>query len=159
MLPSLWNRGTVMPIERLFEISREMDRLFENGGRFSGNGDTSWVPPMDVIETADEVLCQLEVPGLSRDNIDIRVENNLLTIAGEKTYEQRQDEKESGYRHSERRYGRFERSFTLPRTIDADRVKARYDNGVLTLSLPKAEQSKPRKITIEGPGTTRQIEK
>ena len=159
MLPSLWNRGTVMPIERLFEISREMDRLFENGGRVTANGDTSWVPPMDVFETADEILCQLEVPGMSRDNIDIRVENNLLTIAGEKTYERRQDEKESGYRHSERHYGRFERSFTLPRTIDADRVKARYDNGVLTLSLPKAEQSKPRKITIEGPGTTRHIEK
>ena len=159
MLPSLWNRGTVMPIERLFEISREMDRLFENGGRITPNGETSWVPPMDVVETADEVVCQLEVPGLSRENIDIRVENNLLTIAGEKKYEQRQDEKESGYRHSERRYGRFERSFTLPRTIDADRVKARYDNGVLTLSLPKAEQSKPRKITVEGLGPSRQIEK
>src|SRR5688572_20509105 len=159
MLPSLWNRGTVMPIERLIEISREMDRLFENGGRVTPTGDPSWVPPMDVFETAEEICCQLEVPGLSRENIDIRVENNLLTIAGEKKYEQRQDEKETGYRHSERRYGRFERSFTLPRTIDADRVRANYENGVLTLSLPKAEQSKPRKIMIEGPASSRHIEK
>jgi HSP20 family protein len=147
----------VIPVERLFEISREMDRLFENEAGSKGNGEASWIPPMDVFETGDEVLCQLEVPGLSRENIDIRVEGNLLTIAGEKKYEQRQDQKETGYRHFERRYGRFERSFTLPRTVDTERVKARYENGILTVALPKAEQAKPRKIMIEEPSTSHQI--
>src|SRR5687768_12692727 len=144
MLPSLWNRGTVIPVERLFEISREMDRLFENGGRSNENGETSWIPPMDVYETGDEILCQLEVPGLTRENIDIKVEGSRLTIAGEKKYEHHHDQKEPGYRHFERRYGGFERSFTLPRTVDTERVKALYENGILTVSLPKAEQSKAR---------------
>jgi HSP20 family protein len=108
---------------------------------------------MDVVETADEVLCHLEVPGLSRDDLEIRVEDKTVIVSGEKKYSEETNEKEGGFRSIERRYGRFERSFTLPHTVDTNNVRARHENGVLTLVLPKVEASKPRRIQIE-PGTT-----
>lgn len=151
MIPtrSLW----LSPLERLYAIQRELDRAFET----ETNGTTaSWVPPMDVVETADEVLCQLEVPGLTPDDIELRVQDNTLVVSGEKKPATEQ-EKEGGFRSVERRYGRFERSFTLPRTIDTNHVQARHQNGVLTIVLPKAEASKPRRIHIEGGSTARAL--
>ena len=147
MLPSLLSRG-ILPVERLYDIRREMDRLFEGTDTGVQNGAGQWLPPMDVVETKDEILCQIEVPGLSREDLDINIEGNLVTIRGEKKFEVGNDEKDSGYRHFERRYGRFERSFTMPRTVDTDRVSARHENGVLTIVLPKAEQARPRKVAI-----------
>jgi HSP20 family protein len=111
---------------------------------------------MDVVETADEVLCHIEVPGLTPDDIDIRVQDNLLVVAGEKKASDEQP-KEGGFRSVERRYGRFERSFTLPRSIDSSLVKARHENGVLTIVLPKMEASKPRRVQIEGASPVRAL--
>lgn len=151
MMPTrnLW----LTPIERLYAIQRELDRAFET----EANGTTtSWVPPMDVVETTDEVLCHIEVPGLTPDDIDIRVQDNMLVIAGEKKASDEQL-KEGGFRTVERRYGRFERSFTLPRSIDTGHVKARHENGVLTIVLPKMEASKPRRVQIEGAPTSRAL--
>lgn len=144
MIPTrnLW----LSPIEKLYAIQRELDRAFES----EANGTTtSWVPPMDIVETADEVRCHLEVPGLTPEDIEIRVQDNMLVVAGEKKAREEQGQ-EGGFRSVERRYGRFERSFTLPRSIDTNHVKARHENGVLTIVLPKVEASKPRRIQIEG---------
>ena len=151
MMPTrnLW----ISPLERLYALQREIDRAFET----EANGTaTSWVPAMDVVETNDEVLCHVEVPGLTTDDIDIRVQDNMLVVSGEKKAATEQ-QKEGGFRSVERRYGRFERSFTLPRTIDAQGVRARHENGVLTIVLPKVEASKPRRVEIEGAAHRREL--
>ncbi|HEY0671083.1 MAG TPA: Hsp20/alpha crystallin family protein [Longimicrobiales bacterium] len=135
----------ISPLERLYALQREFDRAFET----DTNGQNTWVPPMDVVESSDEVLCHIEVPGLKPEDIEIRVQDNMLVIAGEKRVAE-SEQQEGGFRSMERRYGRFERSFTLPRTIDTNNVKARHENGVLTVVLPKVEASKPRRIQIEG---------
>ena len=151
MLPGV--RGTITPFERLWDVRRDLDRLFEGS---EANGSNLWAPPMDVLERENEILCHIEVPGMSTNDLDIRVEGNVVTITGEKKFERNQTEKE-GFRHVERRYGRFERSFTIPATVEQDKVTARYDNGVLTVVLPKAERSRPRRISIEG-SESREIE-
>lgn len=133
----------VSPIDRLFALQRELERTF-NGGESADTG--LFVPPMDVVESEHELQARLEIPGVSEDQIDIRVEDNMLTVAGEKQMEQ-VDER-AGYRLVERRYGRFARSFTLPRGVDAGNVSATYDNGVLTVHLPKTEASKPRRVQV-----------
>lgn len=145
MLPTR-NHTWVSPFERLYAFQRELDRAF---GETESMQSGSFVPPMDVVETADAVLCHLEVPGMSRDDLDIRAEGNILTVSGEKKLAAREGENEGGFRSVERRYGRFERSFALPRTVDATRVRASYEHGVLTIVLPKAEQSRPRRIAID----------
>jgi HSP20 family protein len=144
----------ISPLERLYALQREMDRAFDTGA----NGTAGWVPAMDVVETADEVLCHLEVPGLTPDEIEIRVQDNMLIVAGEKKQET-EGQKEGGFRSIERQYGRFERSFTLPRSIDTQNVKARHENGVLTIVLPKVETSKPRRVEIEGASKARELNK
>jgi HSP20 family protein len=159
MLPGLWNRASVTPFERLWDVRREMERLMEGYQTDQQqNGTALWLPPMDVVETGEEILCHLEVPGLSERDLDISIEGNIVTIAGEKKYLRNESEKEQGFRHFERRYGRFERSFTIPQTVEASKVRARYDNGVLTVVLPKAERSKPRRVEVESSANTRQIE-
>ena len=153
MMPTrnLW----ISPLERLYALQREIDRAFET----EANGTaSSWVPAMDVVETNDEVLCHLEVPGLTTDDIDIRVQDNMLVVSGEKKAAT-EEQKEGGFRSIERRYGRFERSFTLPRTIDSQNVRARHENGVLTIVLPKVEASKPRRVEIEGAPQRRELNK
>ena len=141
----------VSPLERLYALQREFDRAIEGD-----TNNSTWMPPMDVVETGEEVLCHVEVPGLARDDIEIRVQDNMLVIAGEKKLEQTES-KEGGFRSIERRYGRFERSFTLPRTIDTNKVKARHEHGVLTIVLPKMEASKPRRVQIEGGSGAREL--
>lgn len=152
MMPT--RNAWVSPIERLYALQRELDRAFESE---SNGAATPWVPPMDVVETPDEVRCQLEVPGLRPEDIDVRVQDNTLVIAGEKKPDHGEIQKEGGFRSIERRYGRFERSFTLPRSIDTNNVKARHELGVLTIVLPKIEASKPRRIEIEGGSTARAL--
>jgi HSP20 family protein len=144
MVPTrtLW----VSPLERLYAVQREFDRALTG----ESNGSDSWVPAMDVVETADDVRCHLEVPGLAADDIEIRVEDNELVVSGEKKLSTEQHNQENGFRSIERRYGRFERRLTLPRTIDATNVKAKHENGMLLITLPKAEAAKPRRIEIEG---------
>jgi HSP20 family protein len=145
MLPTSRNRAGVFAVGRLADFQRELDRVFQV---FDGqNGATSWVPAMDVVETKDAVEVRLEVPGLQPSDIDVRVEDNVLTIAGEKKHESRSEE--NGYSHVERRYGQFRRTLKLPTSTEATEVSARYDHGVLTITVPKAERAKPRKIDIQ----------
>jgi HSP20 family protein len=98
-------------------------------------------------ESADELVLEADVPGMNLEDLDIRVEDNTLTIRGER--KQRQDMPEGGYHRAERPYGVFTRSFSLPNTIDAEKIQASYNNGVLRLTMAKREESKPRQIKVQ----------
>ena len=105
------------------------------------------VPPVDILEQADGIRIMAEIPGVNPSDVKISVEGNVLTIQGEK--QQVAEEKTERVHRYERIYGAFERSFTLPPTVDASNIKATYENGVLTVTLPKVEKAKPRQIQVE----------
>ena len=118
---------------------------FRDFGFTTGN---TWVPPVDIYQTSDhELVLKAELPDLSREEIDITVENFVLTLKGEKKLAS--EVKEEQFHHIERSYGSFSRSFSLPRTVDATKVAADYKNGVLTVRLPLREEAKPRQIKVE----------
>ena len=118
---------------------------FRDFGFTTGN---SWVPPVDIYQTGDhELVLKAELPDLSREEIDITVENFVLTLKGEKKLAG--EVKEEQFHHIERSYGPFSRSFSLPRTVDASKVSADYKNGVLTVRLPLREEAKPRQIKVD----------
>jgi HSP20 family protein len=118
---------------------------FRDFGFTTGN---TWVPPVDIYQTSDhELVLKAELPDLSRDEIDITVENFVLTLKGEKKLAP--EVKEEQFHHIERSYGSFSRSFSLPRTVDATKVAADYKNGVLTVRLPLREEAKPRQIKVD----------
>ena len=158
MLPILRNRlAGVAPFETLWDMQREMDRLLDTVWGRTPTEPTTWAVPADVVETDNEIRCTLEVPGLKPDDINVVVENNVLTVSGEKKFEQTDSDESKGTYHQERRYGRFDRSFILPRNVDASRVKASYEQGVLTIALPKTEESKPRRVQINAGASPQQI--
>ena len=107
---------------------------------------TCFIPAVDVYEDEQNLTLSLEVPGLDEKDIDIRVENNTLTVHGERKFEK--DEKEENYRRVERQYGSFTRNFTLPPTVDAENVQADYDKGVLKIRLAKKAEAKPKQIKV-----------
>src|SRR3954468_11850044 len=110
--------------------------------------NNSWMPPVDIFQTGEhELVLKAELPDMSRDDIDINIENFVLTIKGEK--KGASEVKEEQYHHVERRYGTFSRSFSLPTTVDPNRVSAEYKNGVLTVRLPLREEAKPRSIKVD----------
>jgi HSP20 family protein len=108
----------------------------------------TWIPAVDIYQSGDhELVLKAELPDMSRDDIDITVENGTLTIKGEKKFAG--DVKEEQFHHVERRYGLFNRSFSLPQTVDVGKVAAEYRNGVLTIKLPLREDAKPRQIKVD----------
>lgn len=113
---------------------------------WSNETQRTWMPPVDVRETDEAYLVAAELPGVSKEDVEITVENNVLTLRGERKW-QAESNGESFHR-VERSYGRFTRTFTLPRTVRPDDVEARFDDGVLYLTLPKAEEARPRRIAI-----------
>lgn len=131
------------------------DRLFDQ--TFSNFFDTvrggeevsnrGWLPPVDVRETDEALTLFVELPGIKREDVDITVEDRTLTVRGERKFEQ--DVERENYHRIERAYGAFTRTFTLPANVQSDHVKAAFADGVLTIELPKAEESKPRKIAIK----------
>jgi HSP20 family protein len=151
MIPTL-RRVRVMPstMDAVADLRREMSRwLGDVSDRWESGLGTL---PAEVVETNEELRFNLEIPGVRLEDIDLTVENNVLTVSGEKKEERKEGEDEGSYRLYERCYGRFERSFVLPQHADAGRVDARYENGVLTVTFPKAEEAKPRRIEIKGSG-------
>jgi HSP20 family protein len=115
---------------------------------FGFTAPNAWVPPVDIFQTGDhELVLKAELPDMSREDIDITVENFVLTVKGEKRLSH--EVKEEQYHHVERRYGTFSRSFSLPQTVDSNRVAAEYKNGVLTVRLPLREEAKPRTIKVD----------
>jgi HSP20 family protein len=133
------------PWTEMNRLQREMETLF--GG---GLTQDLWTPPVDVEETPDNLIFRAELPGMTRDDIDVELEDGVLTIQGEKKEEQR-DENAQGLLY-ERRWGRFTRRFTLPRAVDANGISAHYSNGILTVRVPKAEEAKGRKIEVTDGG-------
>jgi len=107
----------------------------------------AWVPPVDILEEADAIRIMAEVPGIDPKDVKISVEGNVLTIHG--TKQQVAEERTERVHRYERTYGAFERTFTLPATVDANNIKAGYEHGVLTVTLPKVEQAKPRQIAVQ----------
>lgn len=106
----------------------------------------AWYPPVDIFDKGSEIVLKAELPGLKKEDIGINVEDNLLTVRGERKREE--EVKEKGYFRTERSYGSFSRSFKLPATVAADKIDAAYKDGVLTITLPKAEEAKPRQIEV-----------
>ncbi len=135
----------------LFGIQREMNRMFNNF--FHGDikdGDlalSSWTPAVDISEHDGEYVVKVELPGVAKDDVKLTLESNILTIRGEK--KQEKESKEENYHRIERSYGSFQRSFTLPTTVKGDKIDAVYKDGILTVSLPKAEEAKPKQIEVK----------
>ena len=113
----------------------------------NGSVTSSWLPPCDVFEDKNAVKIMAEIPGVTAEDVKISLENNLLTLRGEKQ-QQAETQTERVHRY-ERSYGAFERTFALPTTVDPDRIDARYSHGVLTVSIPKAERARPREIPVK----------
>jgi HSP20 family protein len=105
-----------------------------------------WSPPVDIYETENELVVKADLPAVRQEDIDVRVENETLTIKGERRFEQTENGK--GFHRIERSYGTFVRSFAVPATVDTEQVAAAYDNGVLTITLPKKEAAKPRQVKV-----------
>lgn len=147
---------TRKPIGNLFNLHNEMGRIFGDlFGSHEGRGDveeTSWTPSVDVTETETGFEVRAELPGVSKDDVSVSVKDNLLTIKGEKRQENVDDS--NNYRRVERCYGSFERRFSLPPKVDVDSVRAEFKDGVLTLSIPKPEEVKPKEILINAESTT-----
>ena len=129
------------PFPGLKSFEDTMNRLFaEPSAR-------PWMPPVDIAETENELVVKADVPDVRFEDIQVNLENDTLTLKGQRKFEKASEK--GGYHRIERSYGSFERSFTVPNTVDAEHVKADYKNGVLTVTLPKKESAKPRKINVE----------
>ena len=131
--------------ERMNRVFNEM--LGRGWGGEEGLATGAWVPPVDVFETPESIILKADLPEVNRDEVDISIENNTLTIKGERKMEK--EVKEKNFYRMERSYGTFSRSFTLPPTVAGDKAEASFNDGVLTLTLPKREESKPQQIKVK----------
>ncbi len=146
------------PFRELGTLQERMNRLFQD---FTPSREDelmttgSFVPPVDVYEDEHAITLKLEVPGVEQKDIDVRLEDNTLTVRGERKFEK--EEKEENFHRIERRYGSFSRSFTLPTTVDPEQVNAEFENGVLKIKLAKRAEAKPKQIKVNI-GSGKQIE-
>jgi HSP20 family protein len=152
------------PVRELNTLQNEMNRLFNsvfdtpppNGGG-GGAGLRRWIPAMDLVETDDDFVLRADLPGLAEGDVNIELEDNVLTVSGERKSEH--EERKEGYYRVERASGSFSRSLTLPEGVNADAIKASFDKGVLEVRIPKPEERKPRKVAITvGGGEPKTIE-
>jgi HSP20 family protein len=147
------------PFRDVLALQNRMNSLFQDFTRGQGESDalttTSFVPPVDIYEDEHRVVLKLEVPGMKQEDFDIQVENNTLSIRGERKFEK--EEKEENFHRVERRYGSFYRAFTLPNTVNTENVQAGYDAGVLRIELEKRAEAKPKQIKV-GVGGSKPIE-
>jgi HSP20 family protein len=148
------------PVRELTSIQNEMNRLFNtffdtpttgNGG--NGTSVRRWIPAMDLVETDEHFVLKADLPGLTEADVNVEVEDSVLTISGERTAEH--EDKREGYVRVERAFGTFRRSLTLPEGINPDAVQASFENGVLEVRIPKPEERKPRKVAIQVAGGQR----
>lgn len=133
------------PFRDLARIQDEMSRLFED--RYRGSESVGWTPACDIYEDEEGMALSFEVAGVDPKDVDVRFENGVLTVKGERKLER--EEKRENYHRVERSYGTFTRSFSLPASVDAERIKAETKHGVLTVSLPKKAEAKPRAIQVK----------
>jgi HSP20 family protein len=140
------------PVTELNTIQNEMNRLFNtffdqpgSSGGSQQSASRRWIPPMDLVETTDHYLVRADLPGVREEDVTVQMEDNVLTIAGQRTVEHEQKE---GYYRLERAFGSFSRSLTLPDGVNPDQVSAHFNRGVLEITIPKPEQKKPRQVQI-----------
>lgn len=133
------------PLAQLDRLQREIDRVFD-GRAGSGVGSVSWVPSTDVEQTESAVIYKLDLPGMKPQDITIEVHAGMLTVSGERKHET--EEKHEGYYSRERITGSFARTFTLPKGTEQDDIAAKFDDGVLAITVPRQEEAKPRTISI-----------
>ena len=139
-----------------FELNSLQDRMnqlfnqpfggFENFGFEQQLAPENFLPPVDISEDDHNITLQAEIPGVKQEDLNITLENNVLTISGERKF--KEEEKKENFHRIERRYGKFTRSFTLPATVDAEKVNATFENGLLNITLAKREEFKAKQITI-----------
>ena len=136
------------PFRGLSTLQDQFNRLFNESFRNypEESALTTWAPSVDIYETPNELVVKADLPDVNEKDIDVRVENNLLTIRGERKFEK--SVSEENYLRVERTYGSFSRSFSLPNTVNPEAIGAEYKNGVLTVKLPKREESKPRQVKV-----------
>jgi len=136
------------PFRGLSTLQDQFNRLFNESFRNHPEESalTTWAPAVDIYETPNELVVKADLPDVNEKDIDVRVENNLLTIRGERKFEK--SVSEENFLRVERTYGAFSRSFSLPNTVNAETIGAEYKNGVLTVTLPKREESKPRQVKV-----------
>ena len=140
------------PAVELDSLQSEMNRLFNTffdtpttGG--NGNAARRWIPSMDLVETDEHFVLRADLPGLTESDVSIELEDNVLTLSGERNSEH--EDKNEGFYRMERSFGQFRRSLTLPEGVDADRIAATFDKGVLEVRIPKPEERKPRRVAIQ----------
>jgi HSP20 family protein len=142
------------PFRELRSLQDEMNRLFNVNfaGKFNQEDMASggWTPSVDIYESEGEIVLEAELPGMKRDDFEVSIENNIITLKGERNFEK--SEESDNYHRVERAYGSFTRSFSLPRSVSAENTKADFSNGILRVSLPKKEEAKARKIEVAGEG-------
>jgi HSP20 family protein len=138
------------PFREFSTVQDRMNRLFRESYSPEGPEEalttTSFAPPVDIYEDEHTIAVKMEVPGIDEKDIDVRIENNTLTVHGERKIEK--EEKEENFRRVERQYGSFTRSFTLPSSVDSGQVSANYDKGVLKISMAKKAEAKPKQIKV-----------
>ncbi len=141
------------PFRDVMTLQDRMNQLFDHALTKTRADDeegltaSTWLPAVDIYETADSVILKAELPGVSRENIDIQVRDNTLTLKGERKFER--EVKDENYLRIERSYGSFQRAFSLPTVIHQDEIKAVFKDGVLEVTLPRAEEAKPKQVKIE----------
>ena len=138
------------PFRGVGTLPDRMNRLFDDAGRGWRSDEpaatTSWSPSVDIFETEGEIVVKAELPGMDRKDITLHLESNVLTLRGERKFEK--ETKDENYHRIERSYGNFSRSFSIPATVDEEKIRADYKDGVLKIILPKKEQAKPKQIKI-----------
>lgn len=143
------------PFRDLRTLQEEVNRLFSTnltrGFGEEGIGRGAWNPSVDIYENKDQIVLEAELPGMNREDFELSVENNVITLRGERQFEKKDDS--DNYHRVERSYGSFTRSFTLPQTVSGEGATAEYRNGVLRVTLPKREETKARRIQIGGEDT------
>jgi len=148
------------PLRELGTLQSEMNRLFNtvfDGPAPNGSTMRRWMPAMDLLETDDHFVLRADLPGMTEDDVSIELEDNVLTVSGERKADH--EERREGFYRVERAFGAFSRSLTLPKGIDPEGVSAAFEKGVLEVHVPKPEQRKPRKISINvGEGEPRTLE-
>lgn len=140
------------PFRELRSLQDEVNRLFStNLSRTFGDEGIArgaWIPNVDIYENKDQIVLEAELPGMNREDFDLSIENNVITLRGERRFEKKDDG--DNYHRVERAYGTFTRSFTLPQTVSAEGANAEYKNGVLRVTLAKREEVKARRIEVKG---------
>jgi HSP20 family protein len=146
------------PIRELDSLQGDMNRLFDRffEGRTGNATSRRWIPAMDLVETDDHLVLRGDLPGMTEDDVNIEIKDNVLTVSGERKAEH--EDKGEGYHRVERSFGSFSRSLSLPQGIDPDKIEANFANGVLEVRVPKPAEAKPTRVqigkgTVEGSGT------